>query len=214
MKKSSIKTLRRLLCFGLILTLMLSPAFSVFAADEISEEQNNEGGQVNELSTQEAPPAQLSASPEPAEPKSPEPVSEEPAKPAVEETQEAASAEPAKPAVEETPEVASKESVEAASEEPAEPAIEETPEAASQQSSDSVNDTELLLKIPQQQSNLPLKSLQESHQHLWLLRLLWIKAQKVLRKAHLPDRSILVIRNSALKLMSHLTGLRAKAGKT
>ena len=150
MKKSSIKTLRRLLCFGLILTLMLSPAFSVFAADEISEEQNNEGGQVNELSTQETPPAQLSASPEPAEPKSPEPASEEPAKPAVEETQEAASEEPAKPAVEETPEVASKESAEpaieetpeTASEEPAEPAIEETPEAASQQSLDSVNDTE------------------------------------------------------------------------
>ncbi len=90
MKKSYIKTLRRLLCFGLIMTLMLLPAFSVFAADEISEGQSYEDNAVNESSIQEAPPVQHSTSQEPAEPKSPEPASEESAKPAAEEPPEAA----------------------------------------------------------------------------------------------------------------------------
>ena len=134
MKRSSIKTLRRLLCFGLILTLMLSPAFSVFAADEISEEQNNESAQENELSTQEAPPVQLSTSPEPAEPKSPEPASEAPTKSAVEETPEASPEEPTKPSIEVTSEAASEGSTE--------PAAESTPETAPQQSADSVIVTE------------------------------------------------------------------------
>ena len=90
MKKSSIKTLRRLLCLGLIMTLMLSPAFSVFAADEITEEQSGEGSAVNESIIQETPPVQHSNSTESAESKSPEPASEESVKPAAEEAPGAA----------------------------------------------------------------------------------------------------------------------------
>ena len=77
MKKSSKKTLRRLLCFGLIMALMLSPAFSVFAADENSGEQSYEGSAVNESGIQDAPQVQPSASPESSEPKSSVPASEE-----------------------------------------------------------------------------------------------------------------------------------------
>ena len=89
-KKRYIKSLRRLLCFGLILTLILSPSFSVFATDETSEEQSYEESLVNEASPPEAPPVQPSVSPESAEPKSAEPASEESAKTPVEETPEAA----------------------------------------------------------------------------------------------------------------------------
>ena len=95
MKKSSIKTLRRLLCLGLIMTLMLSPAFSVFAADEITEEQSGEGSAVNESIIQGTPPVQHSNSTESAESKSPEPASEESVKPAAEESPEAAPVETA-----------------------------------------------------------------------------------------------------------------------
>ena len=76
-KKSYIISLRRLLCFGLVLTLILSPSFSVFATDETSEEQSYEESLVNEASPPEAPPVQPSVSPESAEPKSAEPASEE-----------------------------------------------------------------------------------------------------------------------------------------
>ena len=89
MKACYIKTLHRLLCLCLILILILSPAFSVFAADEVSEGQNNESSPVNELSIQDAPPAQPSPSPESAEISSPEPASEDPVPAAVEETSEA-----------------------------------------------------------------------------------------------------------------------------
>ena len=94
-KKRYIKSLRRLLCFGLVLTLILSPSFSVFATDETSEEQSYEESLVNEASPPEAPPVQPSVSPESAEPKSAEPASEESVKPAAEESPEAAPVETA-----------------------------------------------------------------------------------------------------------------------
>ena len=90
MKKSSGKHMRRLLCFCLIMTMILLPAFSVFAADEIPEDQEYEGGPVNETITQDAPPAEPVTSDKPVEQKLQDPVPEEEAAPATEETPEAA----------------------------------------------------------------------------------------------------------------------------
>ena len=126
MKKTTLKALRRFLCYCLTMALILSPVFSVFAADEDPEGQNTEDGKVNELSIQDTSPAQLSASPESVEPNSPEPV--------VEVTAEAASEKAEAPAVEVAPE--------SASEEAAAYAVEDTPEATPLHNTDADNETE------------------------------------------------------------------------
>ncbi len=55
MKKSCEKTLRRLMCYGLSMVLMLSPAFSVFAEDEVTETGTQDAAQtVQEPGSEEA----------------------------------------------------------------------------------------------------------------------------------------------------------------
>lgn len=56
MKNNCEKTLRRLVCYGLTLTLMLSPAFSVFAEDEVAGMDTQDAAQtVHETGSEEAP---------------------------------------------------------------------------------------------------------------------------------------------------------------
>lgn len=77
MKKSYEKILRRLVCYGLTLTMVLMPAFSVFAAEDGSEEHSSETAAVSESGTHESSQTQAQSAPasDNKEQSAPEPAS-------------------------------------------------------------------------------------------------------------------------------------------
>ena len=92
MKKSCEKKKHRLLCYGLVLTMVFTPAFSVFAAEENGEEQNSEVTAATESTTAETPQVQPEPSSDSIETNAPDTASTESPEASGGETQEASPA--------------------------------------------------------------------------------------------------------------------------
>lgn len=92
MKKGCEKKMHRLLCYGLVLTMVFTPAFSVFAAEENGEEQNSEVTAATESTTAETPQVQPEPSSDSIETNAPDTASAESPEASGGETQEASPA--------------------------------------------------------------------------------------------------------------------------
>ena len=92
MKKGCEKIMHRLLCYGLVMAMVFTPAFSVFASEEDPSEQSAEGTAVTESITQETPQAYPEASSDSEETNAADTASTDSPEVSTEETQEPAPA--------------------------------------------------------------------------------------------------------------------------